>query len=102
MFPEHAGWDTHAWLLGRAVDYLALNLWAKTKAGRRGYGRPKSVLPSGGRTRAAQARGSRRRGAPLSKVRERMAKLHARRKPSGPRHLDTKTDEEKLRDLFKD
>ena len=83
LFPERAGWDLKAVLLGKTVDLLALLVWAKTKAARHGHGRPKSVVPFGKPARA----GTKPTASPLRVVRERMARLHRRRaaeQPSDP------------------
>jgi len=74
MFPDRAGWDLKALLLGKAVDYLGFLAWAKTKGARHGSGRPKSVLPFDKKVRP----GAKVAPAPLSVVRARMARLHRR------------------------
>lgn len=94
MFPERAGWDLQTILLGKAVDYLGLLVWSKTKAARHGWGRPKSVLPFG---RKAAIPGSKVTAAPLSVVRERMRRLHRRMLPPGP--VDRA---QQIHDMFKE
>lgn len=95
LFPERANWDLQTQLLGLAVDYLALLLWTKSKGARRGYGRPRSVLPGAQKRRE----GSKPAAAPLSVVRARMQARHARR---GPRHLEVrKPRAQAIRDALK-
>lgn len=69
MYPERAGWDTQAVLLGQTVDALHWLQWAKTKDGQKGRNRPSSVLPF---RKPARRPGSHPKPQPVSKLREKI------------------------------
>ena len=96
LFPERAGWDLHAILTGKAVDYLGLLVWSKTKGARRGWGRPPSVLPFG---KSSARPGAKVAAAPLSVVKERLRRLHRKVRP---RALPPANRGQQIHDIFKE
>lgn len=78
MFPQYAGWNRTASLVGMAVDYVALIVWSKTKDGRKNRNRPRSILPW---NQPQRREGSNPKAAPLSQIRERLARRHKPRTP---------------------
>jgi hypothetical protein len=71
LHPSKAGWDATTILIGCAVDYLAILVWAKTKDAQKGRNRPKSVMPWNNPT---PRQGSKPKPAPLSEIRRRLAR----------------------------